>query len=200
MFEHIRTICGAYRLAVANMTHIPTTHITVSFIYHYTYNKANSKDREWRWIIGKDSNFNVPLDDFIARDETLYHYIINNNIDSAFYNDKKQASEDCKYYFSSKDNLHEREGSIVATKFSFSSNAEKCCEGIIMITTYGQKFIRDDSEHTPKEFEQLLEHEIFPCYKNLLKVELGTLYFRHKTEKESCSIEKVVKSWLDKNR
>ena len=79
--------------------------------------------------------------------------------------------------------LHKCEGSVMASKVIFSSNASQCSEGILIITTYGEKFVRDDSEHTPEEFERIIEHDIFPCYRNLLKMELGMLYFRHKTER-----------------
>ena len=200
VFDHIRTICRAYRLAISEITNIPTTHITISFIYHYTYDSANYKDKAWRWIIGKDSNFNIPLGDFIARDETLYHHMIHNNIDGVFFNDKRDAANECKYYFSSKDNLHEHQGSIMASRFSFSSNSQGCCEGILMITTYGDKFIRDNSEFEPAEFREIIEHDIFPCYKNLIKIELGKLYFRHKTEKVPCRFEKALKILTEKRK
>lgn len=51
-----------------------------------------------------------------------------------------------------------------------------------MITTYGEKFVKKNSEYTEAEFEQLLLDKIFPCYKNLLQAELGMLYFRHKDD------------------
>ena len=73
-------------------------------------------------------------------------------------------------------------GSVFASKLAFSSNETTCCEGIIFITTYGEKFVRDDSEMTPVEFKKLLVDEIFPCYKNLLKNELAMLYFRYEDD------------------
>ncbi len=191
VFNHIRTICDAFREAIADMTDIPMTHIDVSFIYHYTYEDANEGDKEWRWITGKDSNFHTPLNDFVQRKDNLYHHIISSNKTMVYYNDKNDAFNEGNYYFSSKDNLHNHVGSLFAAKFSFSSNADSRCEGIIMITTYGHKFIKDGSEHEPIEFGKIIEHDIFPCYKNLLKTEMAELYFRHKTEKMPGRIKKA---------
>lgn len=198
VFDQIRRICSAFRHAVAHITGIDTVHITVSFIYHYTYEDTTKDDYSWRWIMGKDSGFDISLKDFTKRDESMYHYLINNNSAMAFYNDKNDAAEDCKYYFSYKDRLHNNEGSLFASKVSFANNLGTCCEGILMITTYGQKFVESNSEHTPDEFKKLLLDEIFPCYKNLLKIELGMLYFRHKTDRYQYSMKRLKEAVINK--
>ena len=69
-----------------------------------------------------------------------------------------------------------------------------------MITTYGPKFVESNSEHTPNEFKKLLLDEIFPCYKNLLKIELGMLYFRHKTDKHRYSIKRIQEIITNKTK
>jgi len=194
LFLHIRTICDAFSLAISDMADIPSTHVSASFIYRYTYQGANDLDREWRWVIGKDSNFNIPLKDFISRDDTMYHYITNNNVDFIFYNDKKQANKEGKFYFSSKDKLYNKEGSVIAAKITFSNHAETCCEGIFSLTTYGHPLIKKHSEYTPKEFEELLKNKIFLNYEQLLKSELATLYFRHKTEKMPNRFTKALQT------
>lgn len=67
VFDNIRNICEAYRIAIARITNIPTTHINISFIYHYNYPNATEKDKAWRWIVGKGSNLNTALEEFIER-------------------------------------------------------------------------------------------------------------------------------------
>lgn len=180
VFDHIRQICRTFKKAVAEIAGIDTVHITVSFIYCYTAKGVN--DKNWKWVIGKDSGLKHSLTDFTNQDESLFHYLINTNCSLVFFNDKKEAAEHCSYYFSYKDRLHNNDGSVFASKLTFSNNAETCCEGIIFITTYAEKFVRDNSEVTPEEFKKLLVDEIFPCYKNLLKNELAMLYFKHKDD------------------
>lgn len=180
VFDHIRQICRTFKKAVAEIAGIDTVHITVSFIYRYTAKGVN--DKKWKWVIGKDSGLKHSLTDFTNQDESLFHYLINTNCSLVFFNDKKEAAEHCSYYFSYKDRLHNNDGSVFASKLTFSNNAETCCEGIIFITTYAEKFVRDNSEVTPEEFKKLLIDEIFPCYKNLLKNELAMLYFKHKDD------------------
>ena len=59
-----------------------------------------------------------------------------------------------------------------------------------MITTYGEKLVKANSEYTEADFEQLLLDKIFPCYKNLLQTELGLLYFK---EKRSATKSQLLK-------
>lgn len=183
VFDHIRQICTTFKKTVADIVNIDTVHITVSFIYRYSDERF--KDKKWKWIIGKDSGFKKNLADFTEQDESLYHYLINTNCSLVFFNDKKDAAQHCSYYFSYKDKLYNNEGSVFASKLAFSNNETSCCEGILFITTYGEKFVRNDSEITPEEFKKLLVDEIFPCYKNLLKNELAMLYLRHEDDKPS---------------
>lgn len=107
-----------------------------------------------------------------------------NDVDGAFYNEKRDAAAEGRYFYASKDQLHACEGSVMASKVSFSSNSASCSEGILIITTYGKRFVREGSEHSAKELQKILEHEIFPCYKNLLKSELAVLFFWHEKEND----------------
>ena len=181
-FDHIRNICINFCNAVSGITDIPTTHITVSFIYHYTYENANCKDSAWRWIIGKDSSCTCPLDTIINKNESMFHHLISNNREFEFYNDKRDAASARKYFLAEKDRLYNDVGSVLASKFAFTSNSQMCCEGLLMVSSYGYKFIRDDSKYTPDEFRKILEQSIFPIYEELLKDELAWLYFRHEEE------------------
>ena len=108
VFDHIRQICTTFKKAVAEIVNIDTVHITVSFIYRYTDERI--KDKNWKWVIGKDSGFKKSLSTFTEQDESLYHYLINTNCSLIFFNDKKDAAQHCSYYFSYKDNLHNNEG------------------------------------------------------------------------------------------
>lgn len=180
IFEQIRKICLEFSEVIGDITGIPAVHISVSFIYHYT--SEDIEDKCWKWVIGRNSKFNGQLEAFIGQKDSMYHHMIHNGIPFIFYNDKKQAVDKGVFYYSAKDRLHNNSGSIFASKFAFNNNAENCCEGLLMITTYGEKFVKKNSEYSEAEFEQLLLDKIFPCYKNLLQAELGMLYFRHKDD------------------
>ncbi len=180
VFEQIRQICLEFSKVIGDITGIPSVHISVSFIYHYT--SKDIKEQEWKWIVGRNSKFNGELEEFINQKDSMYHHMIHNKIPFIFYNDKKQAVDEGIFYYSAKDRLHNNSGSIFASKFGFNNNKENCCEGLLMITTYGEKFVKKGSEYSESEFEQLLLDKIFPCYKNLLQAELGMLYFRHKND------------------
>jgi len=51
-----------------------------------------------------------------------------------------------------------------------------------MVTTYGENFVKKGSFYTEEEFKKLVVDKIFPVIKNMLKSELGMLYFRHSLE------------------
>lgn len=183
IFSQIQNICTELANTISLITMIPTVRLSVSFIYHYTYENANDFDRQWRWIIGRNSKFKTNLQQFVATKGSIYYHMVHEKVPFVFYNDKMEARNRGHYYYSSKDRLHSEAGSLFASKFAFNNNNQNCCEAIIMITSYGEKFVKGNMEYTENEYRQLLLDKILPCYKNLLQSELGMLYFRHKTEK-----------------
>ena len=194
IYDHIRKICLEFANTIGDITGIPAIHISVSFIYRFPHivgeTTNNDDDQEWRWIIGRNSKFNMSLGNFIKQKNSMYHHMIHNNIPFVFYNDKKDAVDQGVFYYSAKDKLHDNSGSIFASKFGFNNNERICCEGLLMITTYGEKLVKANSEYTEADFEQLLLDKIFPCYKNLLQTELGLLYFK---EKRSATKSQLLK-------
>lgn len=184
VFIHIRKICWEFCGTVSQITGIPPINISASFIYRYTYDGAGDKDKKWRWVSGKGSKFNIPLNDFVQRAGNVFHYMINSEISYILCNDKKLAVENNQYTYSYRDNSHDHIGSFLAAKVAFSCNTGSCCEGIIMVNSYGQKFLDNDNIHTEQELSHLILDKIFPCYRHLLQTELGMLYFRHVDESE----------------
>lgn len=185
IFSQIREICLGFRNTICNITGTSVLRASVSFIYRYSYEGATEEDRNWRWVIGENSKLNLSLPEFVSRGDSLYNYIISNNIPFLIYNDKKEAASKGCYYYYPKDRLYNNSGSILASMFSFHNNEGNCCDGIIMIATYGQKFIDKDSIYNETEFRNLILDKIYPCYKNLLQTELGMLYFTHRDDTAS---------------
>ncbi len=192
IFDQIREITWGFGRAIAEITGIPTKDLDASFIYHYTYSDAGRNDKSWRWVTGKGSKFRVDLNDFAETNDSTFHYMGNNNVATLFYNDKSIAHSLQRYLYSDKDHSHNCIGSIVAAKVAFSGNDEKLCEGIIMVNTYGQKFLDKSPRFTEEELRDLILDSILPCYKNLLTTELAMLYFQHQDEPDDSLSRKTV--------
>ena len=192
VFEQIRKITWEFCRTVSKITDIPTKDLDAAFIYHYIYKDSTKKDQEWRWITGKGTKFSLTLNNFVGNMDSTFHHMISKNVSTLFYNDKNEAASDQKYQYTYKDYNHKCKGSFVAAKVAFSGNDDTLCEGIIMVNSYGKKFLDNLSEYTEEELMHLILDSIFPCYRQLLSAELAMLYFRHQTdiEPEKCHKKK----------
>lgn len=135
--------------------------------------------------MGKESTTRTPLNNFIGIEKSLYYYLINDQrngvpINSIFCNDKQELESKSHYFMSSRDEDHEKIGSVFAKKIIFSNNAEDFVESILVVSTYGKRFVEEgSSEYSEKELKNLLLEDLFPYYQRLIETELGVLYLRH---------------------
>ena len=178
-FEQIRLITYNFCLTISKITGIHTKDMDASFIYRYTYKGAQKSDKNWRWVTGKGLNFKVDLNDFVENTDSAFRYMDKTDTPRLFYNDKNKAVDVRQYQRNYKDYMYGLVGSFMAAKVVFSSNDDTLCEGIIMVNSYGKKFLDNSPEHTEEELKHLIIDKIFPCYEQLLISELSTLYFRH---------------------
>ncbi len=182
IFDHIRKLTWGFCCTISDITNIPTKDLDAAFIYHYCYSGASEKDKQWRWVTGKGSKFNLNLEDFIKNTNSTFNHMAYSNISVLLYNDKTDALKDQNYQAIYRDFTDNGKGSIFSAKIAFSGNNELLCEGILMINTYGKQFLDDLPQITEKEFLNLISHDIFPCYRQLLTTELAMLYFKHEIE------------------
>lgn len=187
IFNYISEICKNFRDTISQITSIKQEYMSVTFIYHYNYETANDEDLSWRWIVGKESSMRTPLDYFVERNGSLYNYLIKSNdgkINSVFSNDKKQLAYKGRYYMSARDDDHNQIGSVFAVKVPFGNNAENFVEGVLLVSSYGKKFVDNSSEYSEEELKNLIFEDLYPYYQRLLETELGMLYLRHKKREE----------------
>ena len=86
---------------------------------------------------------------------------------------------------SKRDDAHDNEGSVFASKILFGNNATHFVEGILIVSTYGKRFITNNNcEYSESELKNLILEELFPYYQRLLEIELGMLYLRHNKDKD----------------
>ena len=124
-------------------------------------------------------NFIVDLNEFVENTDSAFRYMDKTDTPRLFYNDKNKAVDVRQYQRNYKDYMYGLVGSFMAAKVVFSSNDDTLCEGIIMVNSYGKKFLDNSPEHTEEELKHLIMDKIFPCYEQLLISELSTLYFKH---------------------
>lgn len=198
VLEYISEICRNFRDTISEITSIPQEHMSVTFIYHYDYKGATEEDRSWRWVVGKEFSTRTALDKFIERDNSLYNYLINGEdgkVNSIFCNDKKELAYQGHYYMSPRDKDHNRIGSVFAVKVMFGNNGGNFVEGVLLVSSYGKRFVEKESKYTEEELRIILFEELYPYYQRLLEAELGMQYLKHdKTKKrKKCKPEKADK-------
>lgn len=177
--EYIGEVCNSFKNVISQITEINKEYISVSFIYRYIYDHADKSDKSWRWVVGREQTMRTPLNDFVQKKDTVYYTLINDKDTVVFYNDKEEMAENKKYYMSARDERHNRRGSIFGVQLMFSNNAASFAEGILIISTYGQRFISDNNSEEVNQLKRLIIDDLFPNYQRLLETELGILYLRH---------------------
>lgn len=191
IFDQIRKITWEFCNTMSQITDISTKDLEAAFIYRYAYKDAKKPDRDWRWIVGRGSRFDEALSDFVNDKTSAFHYIINSNIASMFYNDKSEAEKEGHYKYSYKDDEYDRVGSFFAAKVAFSGNDQILCEGIIVINSYGKRFLDSIPGYTEKELSHMILDSIFPCFRYMLTTELAMLYFRHQDDEPETTDSKT---------
>ena len=177
--EYISEICKSFKNVISQITGINKEHISVSFIYKYTYNETKIEDLQWRWVTGKEPTMKTPLNNFIEIKDSVYYFLINGTETVVFCNDKLELEKDKHYFMSVRDTRHNKIGSIFAIKVMFSNNAQSFAEGILVISTYGKRFVENNDQEKINQLRRLFIDDLFPYYQRLLETELGMLYLKH---------------------
>lgn len=100
-------------------------------------------------------------------------------------NDKQSMAEVGRYYMSARDERHSRIGSIFGVQLMFSNNAELFVEGVMVVSTYGKKFVPSNDINKINQLKRLVIDDLLPSYQRMLETEMGMLYLRH-LDSESC--------------
>lgn len=181
--DYIGEICKNFPDTISQITEISKEHMAVTFIYHYVYADADEDSKSWRWVVGKEPTTRVNLNDFVGRDGSLYRFLTGNEgrrETFVFANDKARLADESRYYMSPRDKSHGKIGSVFASRVMFGNNASSFVEGILIVSTYGKKFLDNENQkYTENELRNILLEELFPYYQRLLETELGMLYLRH---------------------
>lgn len=182
--NYIAEICNNFCNTIAQITSTDKRYMDVTFIYRYKYDSKDQDACSWKWVSGKAATTTVELDKFVNQEGTLYNYLINGDngeiSDSIFCNDKIKLEENRHYHMSKRDKAHNKIGSVFASKIAFSNNATQFVESILVVSSYGKRFIDDKiTEYNESELKNLIFEELFPYYQKLLETELGMLYLRH---------------------
>lgn len=177
--EYIAEICDSFRNVLAQVTDINKEYVSVSFIYRYIYKNVSEDDKNWKWIVGREQTMQTPLNLFVEQENTVYHTLIKGSETVAFYNNKQSMAEVGRYYMSARDERHSRIGSIFGVQLMFSNNAESFVEGVMVVSTYGKKFVPSNDINKINQLKRLVIDDLLPSYQRMLETEMGMLYLRH---------------------
>lgn len=186
--EYISDICKSFKNVISEIVDINKESISVSFIYRYRYSHADEESKQWRWVTGRELNTLTPLNEFVKKEDTVYYRLINEKSTVIFYNDKASMAKEGKYHISPRDKRHNTIGSIFGVQILFSNNAQAFSEGILVISTYGKRFLENGNEESIIQLKRLIIDDLFPYYQRLLETELGVLYLRHLGKSENNNV------------
>lgn len=186
--QYMNRVCSNLRNVVSRLIYTDSEYVDVSLIYKY------SNSTKWKWIAGKSgtSGAGNDLNDFVNDKTTLFNYIINNtNRSPIFCNDKNILINENHYHAGRRDRLFKNKGSVMAMALSYFNNEKELINAVLLISTYGVQFVRDDKKID--NFKQILIYEVLPYYVSLLQSEMGAMYLRH------IYLENSIQVTTDKN-
>ena len=175
VIDYLKDIGHSFRDVIGEITHIEKEGLHATVVY-----KINGED-EWKWATQKESTLRVDVKTFLNKKETVFNQLMNPDntghyIGYIFYNDKSEMEKENKYLMGTRDEMHGKKGSILGIKFGFATNTEYLVEGIIIVSSYGQRFVEDNNAGKIAELKKLIMDVIFPCYQRMLETEMGALY------------------------
>lgn len=166
---YIRDVCKNLKDIVAAIIETESEYVDVALIYKYT----GSSD--WKWLSGKSGTSAArSLNEFV-QEPTLFNYVIKEK-QIVFENDKSA----CKFYLPKRrDHFFNNKGSVMAMPLTYFNNQDALIEFVLVISTYGVRFVESNKKDLAKEFRETLVYEILPYYISHLQTAFGEMYLRH---------------------
>lgn len=178
--SQIGDICKEFKKVMSSITQINNEFISVTFIYRYVYEGCSEKDKQWKWIGGREPISKVELNEFVNKEDTTFYHIINDNIHYIFGNNKEELARQNYYHLGGRDEMYNNVGSVFSIKVAFGNNINTFVEGIITVTTHGKYFTENMKiDNSSNILRNMIIDEIFPYYRKLIETELGMMYIRH---------------------
>ena len=186
--QNLQEISYKIRECVSYTTGISKKKIVVSMLY-----KLKNED-VWRWVNESDlvSYSTNGGKDLVNNKNSTFFYVLN-NATFVVYNDKLEASKKHTYVLDNNDLSHRKKGSISCNKIVIPVE-DNCITVLLSISTYGIKFVENDSEKDIELFTQNLNDKILSQFNKRISLELLTLYLqKYKlTNKSITSSDTVI--------
>lgn len=198
--KYLKAISHSFRDVIGEINGIEKEHMHCTFIY-----KIQGADN-WCWATQRESTFRSAPEDFFQTKDTVFYQLMNPDDENqytnfVFYNDKEKMAPKQLYHMGARDEMYGRIGSILGVRCGFSSNSACLVEGILIVTSYGKRFVEDNNDEKVKELKRLISDVLLPCYERMMEMEMGAIYFEHqkavKAAKENGNIESPEESPSD---
>lgn len=166
---YIRDVCKNLRDTVAAIIETESEYVDVALIYRY----HGSPD--WKWLSGKSGTSGAKSLNEFVEEPTLFNYVIREK-QIVFENDKSK----CKFYLPKRrDSFFNNKGSVMAMPLTYFNNQDALIELVLVISTYGVRFVESNKRDPINEFRETLVYEILPYYISHLQTAFGEMYLRH---------------------
>ena len=165
----MREVCKNLRDTIASIIGTESEFVDVALIYkHHDSNN-------WKWIAGKSGTSGAKTLNKFVKEPTLFHYVIDSQ--QIVFNNNK---EECKFYVPKRrDNFFNNKGSVMAMPLTYFNNKDGLIEFVLVVSTYGVRFVESKRKEDVNEFKEILVYEILPYYISLLQASFGEMYIRH---------------------
>lgn len=150
-----------------------------------TFADCEKDKTKWKIITSGDhTSAKINMHKYLSDPCSFYNYLGEQGY--VYCNDKNELAVDNHYIWTSKDDEHKRNGSVIGRTIVLKNDnpEEVFVKAFLTISTYGRKLVEEDDLLDTDQFEKLFKETVINNFKTLVETEFAQMFIRHGIRKE----------------
>lgn len=165
--QQIETLLQNLQITFSNIFGISRDDIGLSIVYDLR-NSGN-----WEWLISVNATDDLDLSALMANPETTVRQLVDNNLRTLFFPDKRLGAAQHRYFPGPKDRPYDGIGSVLCRDVSIVHGAASA-RAVLTVTTYGKQLCEADDADSIR----IIETVILPAFQTRIRLEMSLLYIK----------------------
>lgn len=162
---------------IKELTNLDSSDVMVSIAYTFVGNF----EEEWAWIESRDLSGCATLKELFTHQNSTFYQIKDKPGYLVFYNSKKQAERENKYYFDNRDIQEQNDrhdGSVICKNIGASYNEEVFAKAVLSVSSFRKQFVSSNNDEDISVFRDNVKI-MLDNYTKRIQIELLNLYIKY---------------------
>ena len=162
---------------IKEMTNLSSNDILVTIAYTF----IGDFEESWQWIESTDLSGCATLETLLKHPNSTFYKIKDKGNYLLFFNSKKEAERENKYYFDNRDIQEQNtghDGSVICKSIEASYNEQVFARAVLSISSFRKQFVTSNEKEDIDRFSDNLSSLIDPMAKRI-QIELLNLYIKY---------------------